>query len=217
MTTLKHLTFWFDPISPFAYLAFERLPQALEGLSIEVSYRPVLFAALLNHWGQKGPAEIEPKRAWTFRHVHWLAHHHGIEIATPAQHPFNPLALLRLLLACAPAGGTPNRRACELVLRHIWVGGADANDPERLAALTRELAPRRDPNDPAVKQALKDAGADALALGLFGVPTVEVDGRLFWGLDALPMLAGHLRGEAWFDGPAWDREGVPRAGLKRAG
>ncbi len=212
---MKHLTFWFDPISPFAYLAFEQLPQALEGLSVEVSYRPILFAGLLKHWGQKGPAEIEPKRAWTFRHVHWLAHHHGVALDTPAQHPFNPLALLRLLLACAPAGGTPNRRACEAVLHHIWRGGGDANDAARLTGLTRELAPPFDAKDERVKQALKDATADALARGIFGVPTVEVEGRLFWGLDALPMLVGQLRGEPWFDGPAWDREGAPRAGLRR--
>ena len=212
---MKHLSFWFDPISPFAYLAFQQLPQALEGLSVEVSYRPILFAGLLKHWGQKGPAEIEPKRAWTFRHVHWLGAQHGIAIDTPAQHPFNPLALLRLLMACAPASGAPNRRACELVLRHIWQGGGDANDPARLAALTQGLAPLLDANDDRVKQALKDSTADALARGIFGVPTIEVDGRLFWGLDALPMVAGQLRGEPWFDGPAWDREGAPRAGLRR--
>jgi 2-hydroxychromene-2-carboxylate isomerase len=212
---LKYLDFWFDPVSPFAYLAFERLPQVLEGLSVEVSYRPVLFAGLLRHWGQKGPAEIEPKRAWTFRHVHWLAHEHGIAMRTPAQHPFNPLAHLRLLLACAPAGGTPNRRVCEAVLRHVWVDGGDANDADRMAALTRQLAPRVAPDDAAIKQALKDSTAAALARGVFGVPTVEVDGRLFWGLDALPMLAACLRGEPWFDGPAWADEGAARAGIER--
>jgi 2-hydroxychromene-2-carboxylate isomerase len=212
---MKHLQFWFDPISPYAYLAFERLPQALEGCSYSVDYRPVLFAGLLRQWGQKGPAEIEPKRAWTFRHIAWLAHQHGIAIATPAQHPFNPLALLRLLIACAPEGGTPNRRACEAVLRHVWIGGADANDPARLAALTNELAPAREPNEEAVKQALKDQTADALARGIFGVPTIEVEGRLFWGLDALPMLAAFLRGEAWFDGPEWAAAGVSRPGVVR--
>ena len=214
-TTMKPLTFWFDPISPFACLAFEHMPQALEGLSIDVTYRPILFAGLLKHWGQKGPAEIEPKRAWTFRHVNWLGAHHGIQIDTPAQHPFNPLALLRLLIACAPDGGTPNRRACELVLRHIWRGGLDANDSQRLAALTHDLAPLRDPGSEGVKQALKDATAEALARGVFGVPTIEVDGRLFWGLDALPMVADYLRGGGWFAGPAWDREGAARAGVRR--
>ena len=212
---MKQLTFWFDPVSPFAYLAFERLPQELEGLSYAVSYRPLLFAGLLAHWGQKGPAEIEPKRAWTFRHCHWLAQQHGIEIATPAQHPFNPLALLRLLIASAPEGGTPNRQACEQVLRHVWHGGFDANEAPRLAALTAALAPRRAADDPQVKRALKDATDDAIAHGVFGVPTIEVDGRLFWGLDALPMVAAALRGEPWFDGPAWAREGAPRPGITR--
>jgi 2-hydroxychromene-2-carboxylate isomerase len=212
---MKHLQFWFDPVSPYACLAFEHLPQALEGLSYSVDYRPVLFAGLLKHWGQKGPAEIEPKRAWTFRQIAWHAHRLGIPLETPAQHPFNPLALLRLLVACAGAGGTPNRRACEAVLRHVWRGGADANDAARLAALRTLLAPQRDPDDDAVKQALKDATAQAVARGVFGVPTIEVDGRLFWGLDGLPMLAAYLRGDAWFDGPHWDAAAAARPGVVR--
>jgi 2-hydroxychromene-2-carboxylate isomerase len=212
---MTHLQFWFDPISPYSYLAFEHLPQALEGLSISVDYRPVLFAGLLKQWGQKGPAEIEPKRAWTFRQIHWLAHRHGIPIATPAQHPFNPLALLRLLIASAPAGGTPNRRACELVLRHVWAGGGDPNDAQRLAALRAELAPPRDPDDAAVKQALKDATTHAIERGVFGVPTVEAEGRLFWGLDALTMLAAFLRGDAWFSGPGWDAAAQAPPGVVR--
>ncbi len=212
---MKHLQFWFDPISPYACLAFEHLPQALEGCSYSVDYRPVLFAGLLKQWGQRGPAEIEPKRAWTFRQIAWLAHRHGIEIATPAQHPFNPLALLRLLIACAPEGGTPNRRACEAVFRHVWRGGADANDASRVAELTKQLAPLRDPGSAQVKQALKDQTAAALARGVFGVPTIEVDGRLFWGLDALAMVAAYLRGDAWFDGAAWAEAGTPRPGVVR--
>ncbi len=142
---MKTLTFWFDPISPYAYLAFEQLPQALQGCSYNVDYRPVLFAGLLNHWGQKGPAEIEPKRAWTFRQIAWAAHSLGIDMATPAQHPFNPLALLRLGLASAAPGGLPNRRVVELLMRHVWRGGADANDAERLRALQLAVAPLRDP------------------------------------------------------------------------
>ncbi len=213
---MKRLNFWFDPVSPYAYLAFERLPQALEGLSYRVDYQPILFAGLLKQWGQKGPAEIEPKRAWTFRQVAWAAHRLGIPIATPAQHPFNTLALLRLLHACAPEGGTPNRWQCERVFHHVWRGeGADANDAGRLAALRTTLAPPRDPEGDAVKHALKERTARALALGVFGVPTVEVDGRLFWGLDALDMLAAYLRGDAWFEGPAWDEAARSRPGVVR--
>jgi 2-hydroxychromene-2-carboxylate isomerase len=212
---MKHLTFHFDPVSPFAYLAFEQLPRLLDGLSASVDYQPVLFAAMLSHWGQKGPAEIEPKRAWTFRHVHWQAHQAGIAMQTPAQHPFNPLALLRLALACTDEGRTPSRHVCEQVLRHVWQNGGDANDPQRLAALTQRLAPRRDPNGDAVKNALRQATSQAVDRGVFGVPTVEVDGRLFWGVDGLPMLGAYLRGDAWFEGPAWDGAGVAPPGVQR--
>lgn len=207
---MKRITCWVDPISPFAYLAFERLPQALEGGSYVVDYRPVLFAAMLQHHAHKGPAEIEPKRAWTFRHVHWLAQRHGIAMDTPVQHPFNPLPLLRLATACGP-----NRRVMEAIFRHVWQGGADAVDPQRLAALQADLAPARDPASPEVKAELKAATDDAIAQGVFGVPSFGLDGRVFWGLDALDMLAGAVRGDAWFDGPAWDREGAPRQGVVR--
>ena len=126
---MKRIVFHLDPISPFVHLAFMRLPEVLAGTHHEVQIRPVLFGAMLKALANKGPAEIEPKRQWTFRHVAWLAAQHGIVMQTPAVHPFNPLPLLRLLLA---AGA--NRRHTELVLRHVWEGGADATDPDRLAA-----------------------------------------------------------------------------------
>ena len=214
---MKALDFWFDPVSPYAWLAFQRLPEAFAGLSYTVSYRPIVFAALLKHYAHKGPAEIEPKRAWTFRQVHWLAQRHGIAMQTPAQHPFNPLALLRLAYACAGLGGQPNRHVCAAIFEHVWQGGgADANDPERVAMLTQRLAPARDPASEAVKLALKEATAHAIALGVFGVPTLGCENRLFWGFDALDMVADALRGDAWFEaGGAWEREGAPRAGVVR--
>ena len=207
---MKRITFHFDPISPFAYLAFERLPQVLAGCSYEVEYRPVLLAGLLQHWGTKGPAEVEPKRAWTFRHVAWLAQHHGIAMDTPAVHPFNPLPLLRLALACGP-----NRRVVEALFRHVWVGGADATDATRLQELTASLVPVRDPAGDDVKRELRQATEAAIAKGIFGVPTIELDGRLFWGLDALNMLRDALQGGAWFEGPGWAAAGVPPPGVVR--
>jgi 2-hydroxychromene-2-carboxylate isomerase len=209
---VKRIVFWFDPISPFACLAFEHLPQALAGCTYAVEYKPLLFAGLLSHWGQKGPAEIEPKRAWTYRHIAWLAHQHGIGLQMPTAHPFNPLPLLRL---CIAAG--PNRRVVEAVMRHVWRGGADAGDTARLEVLTRELAPTRDASSDEVKADLRANTDAAIAGGVFGVPTFELDGRLFWGLEALPMLRAALQLDPWFDGPAWDEAGRPRPGISRHG
>jgi len=212
---MKQVSFWFDPVSPYAYLAFERLPQVLEGLSYNVAYRPVLFAGLLQHWGQKGPAEIEPKRVWTYRDVAWRAHEQGTRLDLPASHPFNPLALLRLALACAPAGGQPNRYVVEKLFHHVWQGGADANDAQRLAALRAELQPQRDPDDSAVKAELRENTEAAVELGIFGVPTVVCDGLVAWGTDALPLLSQQIRGDPWFDGPEWRAASEPRPGVSR--
>ena len=211
------IDFWFDPISPYSYLAFERLPEALVGISYTVAYRPIVFAALLKAHAHKGPAEIEPKRAWTFRQVHWLAHRAGIPIATPARHPFNPLALSRLLWATAADGATPSRWACETVLRHVWRSeGADAEAPARIATLRATLVPRRDPASDDVKRQLRRATDDALAQGVFGVPTIGVGDKRFWGFDALEMVAALLKHDPWFDAPHWEREGAPRAGVRRS-
>lgn len=206
---MKHLVFWFDVISPYAYLAFERLPQALEGLTYSVEYRPVLFAGLLQHWGQKGPAEIEPKRAWTYRHVSWLASQQGTRLELPAAHPFNPLAILRLLVAAGP-----NRRTSELAFRHVWHGGADANDAARLDGLRAALAPARDPRSPEVKDELRASTQGAIDRGVFGVPTIECDARHFFGVDSLPMLRAAINGDTWFD-TAWESAVHARPGVSR--
>jgi 2-hydroxychromene-2-carboxylate isomerase len=211
---MKHITFYLDFISPYAYLAFEELPRALEGLSYAVEYRPVLFAGLLKHHGQLGPAEIAPKRDWTYRQVLWNAHAHDIPMELPAAHPFNPLGLLRLALACG-SDGQVNRYVAETVFRHAWRGGADAADPARLEALRSQLQPVRDPASEAVKAELKANTDAAIARGLFGVPTFEVDGRLFWGFDALTMLRGFLQGGAWFASGAWEQAARLPAGQTR--
>lgn len=211
---MKHIAFYLDFISPYAYLAFEHLPEALKGLSYRVDYRPVLFAGLLKHHGQLGPAEIPPKRDWTYRQVLWTAHSLGIPMQLPASHPFNPLALLRLALACGE-DGLANRYVCETIFRHAWRGGADAADADRVRALAETLQPKRDPASDAVKAQLKANTEDAIARGLFGVPTCVVDDRQFWGADALPMLRAYLENHPWFSGGDWESAKALPSGITR--
>lgn len=211
---MKHITFYLDFISPYACLAFEQLPEVLMGQSYSVTYKPVLLAGMLKHHGQLGPAEISPKRDWTYRQVLWLAHRHGIDLQLPAAHPFNPLALLRLALACG-AQGESNRYVCETLFHHVWRGAADAVDPARLQALTARLAPQREVNSEEVKQELRANTQEAVARGLFGVPTLVVDDRLFWGFDALPMLRDYVCGDSWFAGADWDAAARLPSGITR--
>ena len=185
---MKHISFYLDFISPYAYLAFEELPQALMGLSYAVTYKPILFGALLKHHGHQGPAEIPFKRDWTYRQVLWLAQQRGLPMDMPALHPFNPLGLLRLAIAA---------------------------DAERLRSLTATLAPARDSDDASVKAQLKSHTDEAIAAGVFGVPAFGVDDKVFWGLDALPMLRQYLEGNPWFDGPQWNAAAHVPSGITR--
>jgi len=217
---MKRITFYLDFISPYAWLAFERLPEVLEGLSYSVAYRPVLLGALLAQHANPGPAGIAPKRDWTYRHVTWLGHAHGIGLQMPARHPFNPLPLLRQALACSD-DGTINRYVAGTVLRHVWQGGQDALDAGRMAtlaaALAEQLRPGQDIASEAPKALLRANTEAAQAAGVFGVPAFEVDGRLFWGLDGLPMLRAYLDGDAWFQGPDWDGAATLPSGLATKG
>lgn len=210
---MKHIDFYLDFLSPYAYLAFEKLPEALEGLSYSVAYKPVLLGALLKHHGQLGPAEIAAKRSWTYRHVLWLGRANGIPIEMPASHPYDPLPHLRLALAASPDGDI-NRYVAETIFREIWRGGGEAGDAARLAALAARLALVRDAAGDEVKAQLRAQTAQAIALGIFGVPAYVVEGRLLWGFDALPMLRACLQGDAWF-GAAWDEAPKVQEGFRR--
>jgi 2-hydroxychromene-2-carboxylate isomerase len=105
---------------------------------------------------------------------------------------------------------------CESVFSHVWQGGQSADDPERLAVLAATLAPRHDPGGEAAKGLLRRNTEEAIEQGVFGVPGLVVDGRLFWGQDALPMLRAYMEDAPWFSGPGWDAATQVASGVVRA-
>ena len=216
---MKEIHFYFDFISPYAWLAFQALPKTLEGISHRVHYHPVVFGAMLKHLGQLGPAEMPGKRDWTYRQVMWLAKQQGTHLQMPASHPFNSLALLRLAVA-ASDNGQPNRYVVESIFKHVWCTGLEASDAERYAALQLHLLSQassssKDPQSPEVKQLLQQQTQEAIDLGLFGVPSMVVNGQVFWGQDALPMLRAYLQGDAWFESADWQDAGKLPVGIRR--
>jgi 2-hydroxychromene-2-carboxylate isomerase len=220
---MKEIHFYFDFISPYAWLAFQALPKALEGISHRVHYHPVVFGAMLKHHGQLGPAEIPGKRDWTYRQVMWQAKQQGTDLQMPAAHPFNSLALLRLAVAASGINqqGQPNRYVVETIFKHVWCEGLEATDPDRLATLQAHLFSQpgvsfQDPQSAEVKQLLQQQTQQAIDLGLFGVPSMVVNGQVFWGNDALPMLRAYLAGDAWFESADWRDAGKLPVGIRRA-
>jgi 2-hydroxychromene-2-carboxylate isomerase len=186
--TVPSADWYFDFVSPFSYLQCEQLP-ALER-SVRIRYRPVLFAGLLNAHGHKGPAEIASKRRFTYRFVVWQAAKLGIPFKFPAAHPFNPLPLLRLAIVadCEPS-------AVRRIFRFVWRDGRLGDLPIEWAELMSELdipdAASRIAS-PEVKEALRKNTDDAIARGVFGVPTLAIGDELFWGVDATAMAADYV-------------------------
>ncbi len=212
------IDWYFDFVSPYSYLAFEALPSALARIepAPSVRYRPVLFAGLLQHWGHMGPAEVPPKRRFTYEHCVWLAERHGIPMRAPARHPFNPLPLLRAAIA-AGCG----REAVERLFRYVWRDGALPDEPA-FGRLLASLGLAPEAIDTAeVKVRLRANGEAAIAAGVFGVPTAvarTVHGvRAIWGFESLPMLVDWLRGAAVFGSEDMRRAaGLPMGEQRRA-
>lgn len=198
MTDTVKVSWIFDVISPFAYLAFARLGELPPHVRLELV--PVLLAGLLEHFGQVGPAEIPSKRRFTCRFVLWRARRLGLPMRLPPAHPFNPLAALRLIIA---AGS--DRRAAATVLDAVFRDGRDVSDPAVIADLARVLGvadPQAALADPALKQRLRENTDWACSRGIFGVPTLVIGEELFWGHDAVDMALDYLASRAAFEDAA---------------
>ena len=183
---MKDATWYFDFISPFAFLQWRKMAALDERARLVC--QPVLLVAMLRHWGQLGPAEIEPKRRFTCKHIYWIARRDGVTLRFPPRHPFNPLPLLRLCIAC---GNTP--QVVGRLLDYVWAEGRLPDETEHWEALLDELgiAPAALEQD-AVKQALRTNTDTAIKGGVFGVPTLVVDDELFWGYDSFQFALDYL-------------------------
>ena len=205
------LDWYFDFISPFAYLQWRRLRRDHPGVALNP--RPLLFAAILDHVGQLGPAEIPQKRRHTYRIVLWQARALGIPLRFPPAHPFNPLPALRLCLAAADRPA-----AIDAIFAHLWERGLRGDSVETLAGVAESLGI----GDPAtatardeVKRELRTNGEEALALGVFGVPTLRVGDELFWGNDATELALAYARDPAVLDAEMRRVDTLPEAIQRR--
>ena len=190
-------TWYFDVISPFSYLALGEIEEMAKTMTIV--YRPILFAGLLQHWKQLGPAEIGPKRIHTYRFCVFEAERRGIPFRFPTAHPFNPLKPLRLITALKAEPGV-----VRAVMDRIWRDGLDLSVEADWAATCRAVG--LDPLEadalvvaPETKAALRANTEEAIAARLFGVPTLRIGEESFWGLDALPMARAYLANPEMFN------------------
>ncbi len=206
----KHVQWYFDFISPYAYLQTLRFQEVADVATI--TCKPILFAGLLKHWETKGPAELASKRLFTYRYVYWYARRNGLDFRMPPAHPFNPLPALRLAVAA-----DSSYHVIKQIFDFIWADGRATDEMEHWDALCAKVGiePAQLASD-AVKQGVRDNTEQAIAHGVFGVPTFAVDEQWFWGLDATDMLLDYLRDPVAFNDAEMQRiDQLPIAAARR--
>lgn len=202
---------YFDFVSPFSYLQLAKVLEWRDRL--EITPVPIAFGAVLKARGQLGPAEIPGKREFTYRFVQWQAEHAGATLRFPPQHPFNPLAALRL---CIAAGTTWT--AIEAIFAHLWRDGKAGTTAAELADVARTFG-IGDAESAIAESGVKDrlrANTDAaITAGVFGVPTLAVGEEVFWGNDATPMVEEWLADPQRFAGAEYQRIAQLPLGVER--
>lgn len=211
-TMHQNARWFFDFVSPFSYLQFRTLHRLPD--SLELNLTPVLFAGLLAHWGQKGPAEISPKRVDTYRYCRWYATNSNIPFKMPPAHPFNPLPFLRLAVAldCEP-------EIVKVIFHYIWAKGKPAHTTEGFLDLSSSLGindPELVISNTGAKDILRRNTDSAIAAGIYGVPTTLINEERFWGIDQTQMMLDYLDNPQLVEAPEMKRLiNLPQGAIRR--
>ena len=193
----ERIEFFFDPVSPYAWLASARLESLSRKTGCQILAVPILFAGLLKANDHKGPAEIATKRVYTFCDVMRRAKACGLDFRGPPNHPFNPLLVLRICTAIEDK--TVRLRFSCLILEAAWAQGEDISDDGTVARLAEKSGIDAGwaidmAHDPLIKKKLADTTRAAIDTGVFGVPTLRIDDQLFWGEDRIDDLIRYRQG-----------------------
>jgi 2-hydroxychromene-2-carboxylate isomerase len=216
--TNRVLDFYFDYLSPYAYFSWRQLQPLCQRYAVELHPHPVVFGKLLDHWGQLGPAEIPPKKTALYKYCYRYAQLHGFNFNPPNCHPFNPLPALRLSLAEVSQEQQP--QLINALFEAGWSQGADLGSVATLTEILDavgldSIALLQEISTPVIKAALKQQTEQAIARGVFGVPTFIVDDELFWGNDQFEHLELFLQGNDPLDPESVEAMLARRRGIDR--
>ncbi len=207
------LRFCFDYVSPNAYLAWTQLPALVGPRGVSVEPVPVLFAGLLEAHQRVGPAEIPAHIRWMWKNVLRKSTLLHVPFQPPVFHPFNPLLALRV--SSLSLAASDRTRLIDALFKAVWVRSLHVSEPEVVRRVADEIglpgaALVEKASGQGTKELLHKQTDDAISRGVFGVPTMEIGGELFWGYDDFPYLAMYLDGRDSVDEAAWEPWSEPR-------
>jgi len=192
---MSTIDFYYDPASPYTYLAATQIEALAARHSAQVAWKPMLLGKVFEATGNRMPAAVPAKGKYMMGDLQRWAAHYGVPFAFPKTFPVN--SKLPQRIACQ----VPAERAgdwAKAVMQAYWAEGHDIGTPEgvRHAAAAIGLdadALVKHAEDPEVKERLRAVTEEAVNRGVFGAPTFFVGEAMFWGCDRLVLLEEHLR------------------------
>ncbi len=184
------IEFFFDLVSPYSYLASEKIEELAKQNNRELIWKPFLLGGLFKALdAPPAPGLLPYKKPYLFKDLDRLARFHRIPFNTPSEFPRLTVKPLRALLSL-PKEDLPE--AVHQLYRAYWVEDRDISDASVLADLLGAEAVEKT-GDPEIKQSLIQATDEAVSRGLFGAPTFLVGQEMFFGHDRMDLLEAFLQ------------------------
>jgi 2-hydroxychromene-2-carboxylate isomerase len=181
----KEVEFYFDFISPYAYLAYKKI-QSLPK-DIKIKYKPVLLGALHNLEGITAPAFIKPKLKHMISDCDLIANKNKSNFIWNSKFPINSLSVMRGYLFI----NAENRELyLNVMFDAYWKDNLDISNEKILKNLLEKCKINSIKffdgiKDLKIKDELKSITQEAHDKGIFGAPTFVVNNKIFWGQDRL--------------------------------
>ena len=191
----KQVDFYYDYASPTAYLAWTQLPELFKRYDATLNYRPVLLGGIFKATGNSTPVLIEPKGKWLFDDIVRHAEHYGVPYQMNPFFIINSMTMMRGAMWAQNTGVLDSYN--KAMYEATWVNGLNTSEPDVIASVMHSAkldvdAMQQSVKDDAIKAQLIDATGDAVSCGVFGAPTMIVDGELHFGQDRLNWVEQQL-------------------------
>lgn len=188
LSAVRHVDFWFDFSSPYSYIASEWIEAAAARHGRVVRWHAFLLGPVFRAAELRSPVDHPVKREYALRDFERSARFAGVPYRAPPKFPLPTQNAARVFWWLEQSDPARAARWAHAGLRAMFTREVDLSDAIALRRLAGECDVDPDLaeqawNDPVWKQRLKDETDAALTAGIFGAPTVIVDGEMFWGND----------------------------------
>ena len=184
----KFFDFYFDFISPYAFIAHHKIIKLENNYKFKINYSPILLGGLHNLHEIKAPAFIPSKAKFMIRDCKMVAEKNKIKFKFNSYFPIRSLNLMRGVLVAEEDG--IKDQYINKIFNAIWSDGLNLNEEEVLIKVLKniDINPKTfllRAQSQNIKDQLRVKTNEAFKKGIFGAPTFVVKDKIFWGQDRL--------------------------------